>query len=81
MYVCIYLYLGGQQYIHHQYNEKFIFSNRVVAINKNVSSMTPNHSGCPSLLLKFTVDMFTSVYVLNSSGYNTTLHFLCLRPF
>ena len=30
---------------------KFIFSNLVVAISKNFSSMSPNDRGCPSLTL------------------------------
>ena len=40
---------------------KFIFSNLVGAISKNLSIMSPNHSGCPSLPLQCTVDIYTSM--------------------
>ena len=40
---------------------KFIFSNLVGAVSKSLSSMSPNHSGCPSLPLQCIVDIYTSM--------------------
>ena len=57
---------------------KFIFSNLVGAVSKNLSSMSPNPSGCPSLPLQCIVGIYT---IMCKETLGTILRFVfCAFP-